>query len=148
MYDPALTVREARAEYFAVSGFAPDGGYGDKWVRLKVGRFALFFPNTQARVRSVKLHDIHHILTEYRTTWIGEAEIAAWELASGCGRHYPAWILNSGALAIGLFLAPRRVCAAFVRGRHSRNLYAGQFEESLLDLTVGELREQLMIPDR
>ncbi len=131
-----------------VSGFAPDGGYGDKWVRLKVGRFAISFPNTQSRVRAVKLHDIHHILTEYATTWIGEAEIGAWEIASGCGRHYPAWFLNFGALAIGLVLGPRRVRAAFIRGRHSRNLYAGQFDDSLLDRTVGELREQLMIPDR
>jgi NADPH:quinone reductase-like Zn-dependent oxidoreductase len=36
----------------------------------------------------VKLHDIHHVLTGYDTTWRGKAEIGAWEIASGCGRHY------------------------------------------------------------
>ena len=140
-------MREARAEYFARSGFAPDGGYGDKWVRLRIGRWAIGFPNTQARVRAVKLHDLHHVLTGYGTTWMGEAEIGAWEIASGCGRHYPAWLLNFGALAIGLLLGPRRVIEAFVRGRHSGNLYSGEFQEHLLDLTVGGLRAELVIPE-
>jgi hypothetical protein len=147
-YEPSLTIRQARDKYFTLSGFASDGGYGDKWVRLKIGRVPLGFPNTPSRVRAVKLHDIHHVLTEYATTWLGEAEIGAWEIASGCGRHYPAWLLNFGALAIGLLLAPRRVFQAFVRGRYSRNLYQNQFQEYLLDLTVGELRAELAIPDR
>ena len=140
------SIREARAAYFARSGFAPDGGYADKWVCLKIGRFAIGFPNTKARVRAVRLHDIHHVLTGYATTWVGEAEIGAWEIASGCGRHYPAWLLNFGAVAVGLVLAPRRVFHAFVRGRHSKNLYSGQFEERLLDYTVDALRSELAIP--
>lgn len=145
---PELTIREARADYFATAGFAQDGGYGNKWVKLKIGRLALAFPNTAARVRSVRLHDIHHVLTEYATTWTGEAEIGAWEIASGCGKYYPAWFLNFGAFAIGLVLAPHRTFRAFVRGRHSRNLYPGQFEERLLACTVGELRTELAIPEQ
>ena len=82
----------------------------------------------------------------YPTTWTGEAEIGAWEIASGCGRHYPAWFLNFGALGIGLLIAPRHVFRAFVRGRHSLNLYHGEFEEGILDATVGEMRAQLAIP--
>jgi hypothetical protein len=146
-YDPNLTIRQARDEYFKSSGFSSDGGYRDKWVKLKAGRFTLAFPNTTSRVRAVKLHDLHHVLTGYATTWTGEAEIGAWEIASGCGRHYPAWFLNFGALAIGLLIAPRRVFEAFLRGRHSENLYAGELEDPLLDCTVRELRAQLMIPD-
>src|SRR5215213_2728485 len=119
-YRDEEVVRAARAEYFAHSGFSSDGGYGDRWVQLKAGGVTVFaFPNTAARVRSVRLHDLHHVLTEYDTTWAGEAEIGAWELASGCGRHYPAWVLNSGAVLIGVFLWPRRVLAAFRRGRRS-----------------------------
>jgi ubiquinone biosynthesis protein Coq4 len=140
------TVRDARTEYFARAGFAPDGGYGDRWVRLKAGGRTVFvFPNTAARVRSVKLHDLHHIVTGYDTSWVGEAEIGAWELASGCGRHYPAWVLNLGAVAIGALLWPRRVAAAFRRGRRSDNLYAGEFREELLDLDVEELRRRLRL---
>src|SRR6266576_6718560 len=47
-YDPALPMRQARAAYFAASGFSPDGGYGDRWVKLKIGRFFLPFSNTAA----------------------------------------------------------------------------------------------------
>jgi hypothetical protein len=144
-FEPEWTMRDCRAKYFSFAGFAPDGGYSDKWVKLKVGRATLAFPNTAARVRSVKLHDLHHVLTEYETTWSGEAEIAAWEIASGCGRHYPAWILNFGAFAIGLLIAPIRIFDAFVRGRRNRNLYRTHFEESLLNRTVGEVRAELSI---
>lgn len=142
--DPALSVREGRALYFARAGFAPDGGYGDAWVRLKAaGRVVIIFPNTKARVRAVRLHDIHHVLTGYDTSWTGEAEIGAWELASGCVRHYPAWALNFGAVAVGLLIAPRRTVRAFLRGRRCANLYRGEFDESLLERKVGELRGEL-----
>ncbi|HVG22548.1 MAG TPA: hypothetical protein VND45_00205 [Thermoanaerobaculia bacterium] len=140
------TIREARAEYFRRAGFASDGGYGDRWVRLKAyGRTVLMFPNTAARTRSVRLHDIHHILTGYETTWAGEAEIGAWELASNCRHHYVAWVLNSGSVIIGMLLWPRRVLAAFRRGRRSRNLYAGEYREELLDREVAELRRELLL---
>src|SRR5215212_7542800 len=146
-YRDEEVVRDARAEYFARSGFSSDGGYGDRWVKLKAaGRTVFAFPNTAARVRSVRLHDIHHVLTEYDTSWAGEAEIGAWELASGCGRHYPAWLLNFAAVAIGAFFWPARVWAAFRRGRRSGNLYATDFSEELLDHTVGDLRRAIGLP--
>lgn len=145
-YPDHLTVAEARAAYFARSGFASDGGYGDRWVHLKVRGVTVFvFPNTASRVRSVRLHDLHHVLTGYDTTWTGEAEIGAWELASGCRRHYPAWVLNLGAVAIGAVLWPRRVLTAFRRGRRSRNLYGGEFSDALLARTVGEFRRDLRL---
>ncbi|MEA2338141.1 MAG: hypothetical protein QOE82_2148 [Thermoanaerobaculia bacterium] len=143
-YAPDAVIRDARERYFAIAGF-DNGGYEDKWVRLKAGPLTVKFPNTAARVRSVKLHDIHHILTEYDTSWIGEAEIGAWEIASGCGRHAVAWTLNLGAFGIGLVIAPRRTYRAFVRGRHSRNLYPTVFREELLDERVGSMRDELSI---
>lgn len=145
-YDDNEKVRDARSTYFARSGFAADGGYADRWVHLKAGGRTLFaFPNTAARVRAVRLHDIHHILTEYDTSWTGEAEIAAWELASGCERHYAAWVLNFAAMALGIVLWPRRVFRAFRRGRRSGNLYRTEFSEELLERSVGELREACRI---
>ncbi len=143
-YAPILTVREARAQYFQANNFG-DGGYNSKWVKVQAGPLPIYFPNTKARVRAVKLHDIHHILTEYDTSLTGEAEIAAWEIASGCKSYYAAWQLNLGALAMGEIFAPRRVYAAFIRGRHALNLYSGVFEESLLDAEVGALRRQLKL---
>ena len=45
------------------------GGYQRRWVRLQAGRLSLYFLNTKARVRAVRLHDLHHVRTGYETTW-------------------------------------------------------------------------------
>jgi hypothetical protein len=136
------TLREARARWFAENGFDADGGYTKRWFRIESRPIPVYLPNLKARVDAVRLHDIHHIVTGYGTDWRGEAEIGAWEIASGCGRYWAAWVLNFGALAFGLIAAPRRTYRAFVRGRHSTNLYAGEFRESLLDERVDALRRR------
>lgn len=141
-YAADLKVRDARQAYFDANGFV-NGGYDDRWVKLTAGPLRIYFPNIPARVRSVKLHDLHHVATGYDTTWTGEAEIGAWEIAAGCGRHWVAWLLNLNAIAIGLVIAPRATVRAFARGRRSRTLYRGAFEERMLEMTVGELREEL-----
>jgi hypothetical protein len=58
-------------------------------------------------------------------------------------------VLNLSALVVGLVIAPRRLFRAFVRGRHSENLYltAGEWSEALLELKVGELRRKLGLAD-
>jgi hypothetical protein len=53
-------------------------------VKLNSGRLKLAFPNTQARIRAVRYHDLHHVVTDYETNWKGESEIGAWEVATGC----------------------------------------------------------------
>lgn len=148
LYDPERTLREERARYFEINGFARDGGYADRWVVLRLGGLPVAaIPNTKARVRAVKLHDLHHVTTGYRTSWCGEAEIAAWELASGCRGYLAAWVLNGLALVYGLLLWPRRMRAAWRRGRSSQNLYREGFRDGLLDETVGELRRRLGLED-
>src|SRR3989440_8358980 len=122
-YPDAMTLEEARALFFARSGLGPDGGYSARWVRIEMNPFPVYFPNTASRVKSAKLHDLHHLALEYKTDWPGEVEIAGWEIASGCGRHPWAWLLNLGAFAVGMALFPRRLYRAFVRGRHAANLY-------------------------
>ena len=141
-YADALTLRDARTQYFAENGF-DDGGYTATWVKVQAGPLPIYFPNTAARVRAVRFHDLHHVATGYTTTWTGEAEIGAWEVASGCAHHYAAWQLNLQALAIGLVIAPQAVYRAFMRGRHTKNLYREEFTESLLSPTVGDLRHRL-----
>lgn len=140
----AETVREARARYFAESGF-DDSGYTARWVKLKAGPFLFWFPNTPSRRRAVRYHDLHHVATGYRTTWIGEAEIGAFEVASGCADHWAAWILNLQAMSLGLLLAPARTFRAFVRGRHAKNLYREPFGDALLEETVASLRARLSL---
>ena len=138
-----LSLREARARWFAANGFDADGGYTKRWFRIESRPIPVYLPNLKARVDAVRLHDIHHIVAGYGTDWRGEAEIGAWEIASGCGRYWAAWVLNSGLFAFGLIAAPRRTWRAFVRGRHSRNLYGGEFRDSLLDESVDALRQRL-----
>ena len=144
VYPDTLTVREARARYFAANGF-DENGYEARWVRLQAGPIPLFILNTNARVRAVRFHDLHHVVTAYDTTWTGEAEIAAWEIASGCAHHYAAWLLNLQAMAIGLLINPEAVFRAFLRGRRSANLYRQAFSDNLLSSTVGEMRRRLYL---
>lgn len=141
-YDDALSVREARQLYFEENGFG-DGGYGDRWVKLMAGPVPIYFPNTAARVEAVRRHDVHHVLTGYATTWTGEAEIGSWEISSGCGRFYAAWVLNLQALIIGVLIAPRAVLRAFAWGRRTGNLYHAGFDEDVLDASLGALRRRL-----
>jgi hypothetical protein len=144
-YPDGLSLREARALFFRNANLGPDGGYGDRWVRVESKPIPFYFPNWPARVASARLHDLHHIAAEYETDWPGEAEIAAWEIASGCAEYYAAWILNFGGFGAGLVLAPGRLFRAFLRGRQAlTNLYMSGIDQSRLDqITVGELRDQL-----
>jgi hypothetical protein len=141
--DLDMTLREARARYFRDNGFEDDGGYAGKWVRIKLGPIPVMFPNTTGRRAALLQHDLHHVATGYDTTLVGEAEIGAWELASGCRHYYAAWMLNMGAVVIGLFLAPRRVCRAFLRGWRCPNLYRIGVDASWPDETVSGLRRRL-----
>jgi hypothetical protein len=143
-YSPELTLREARERYFELNDF-PGGGYEDRWVKVKVGAFPIWFPNVASRKRAVRYHDLHHILTEYETTWRGEAEIGAWEVATGGAGAAVGWLLDLLAFAVGLVIHPRGVYRAFVRGRHSANLFRAEFDDALLAQRVGAKRRELRL---
>ena len=141
-YDDAMTMAAARQRYFDDNGF--DGTYAERWVKLKAGPLPIYFPNAEGRKRAVRFHDLHHVATGYQTDWTGEAEIGAFEIGGGCGPFVWAWMLNLQALAVGIFLAPRAVFRAFVRGRHTGTLYhQGEFHDGLLTQSVGDVRRQL-----
>ena len=140
----SVNLREARAAYFRRAGF-DETSYSDRWVTVRFGRVPFRFPNTKARIEAVRYHDLHHTLTGYDTSLTGESEIAAWEIATGCGRYYVAWILNFFGILIGLIIAPRRTIRAFVRGLGSRNLYARPFDDALPDRPVDDVRRELKI---
>ncbi|PRQ04245.1 hypothetical protein ENSA5_08940 [Enhygromyxa salina] len=146
-YDPDSTMLDARTRYFELNGFGPDGGYSAAWVQVEIGSIPLRIPNTASRVRAVRYHDLHHIVTGYATDMKGESEISAWELASNCRDFYAAWVLNGAAFAYGLLVCPRRVRAAFIRGCHTRNLYDRDFNDALLGRTVAKLRAELALDD-
>jgi len=143
-YDDSLTLREALAIYFEANGFGDDGGYSDTWVYGKFGPVPFAFPNTPARRRAVPLHDIHHVVTGYDTDGVGEGAIGAWEVASGCERHWVAWLLDLNAMAIAFFLDWRAVWRGFKRGRRSRNYYTRSVDDALLATKLGTARRELL----
>jgi len=145
-YPDDVTMREARRRYFEINAFGPNGGYDDAWVDFKLGPLPFPFPNSPARVKAVRYHDLHHVLTGYETTFVGELEISAWEIAAGCKSFVAAWVLNLGGMAGGLFRAPKRTFAAFVRGRRQSTLY-GEDLDALLDEKVGVVRARFAKTD-
>ena len=145
--DSSMTLRAARAVYFERNGLPPDGGYSERWVKLTRNRIPLHFLNTPPRKRAVPYHDLHHILTGYDTSFTGEGEISAWELAAGTSPHWMALLLDLVGMALGLLIAPRRTLRAFVRGRRSRSLYREALSEELLSTSIGAMRTRLGIPE-
>jgi hypothetical protein len=143
LYEPGLTLYEARTVYFQANGFGEDGGYNKKVVHLKLGIFPMVIPNPPSRVEAVKFHDLHHIVSGYQTNWRGEFEISCFEIAAGCGRLWFAWAINLGGVAGGLLFLPRRAVRAWARGRHSGGLYRIPYNQALLDRTVGEVTSSL-----
>jgi hypothetical protein len=140
-----LSVRAARDAYFAASGF-DIAGYAERWVVLRVAGFPVWaLPNVAARRRAVPLHDLHHVATGYDASWVGEAEISAFELGAGCGDYWFARIINLAGIWIGALFAPRRLLFAYARGRASGSLYIRGGAEELLDRDLDQLRAALAL---
>lgn len=138
-------MREARDHFLASNGFYVED-YSARTYTVKLGRLPIRFPNTKAHRWATPLHDLHHILTGYRTDWIGEAEIAAWELRAGC-KTLLVYSLDVAGVVIGLFLSAARVWRAFLAASRQRTLYSDPaLCECVLQMTVGEVRTRLGIP--
>jgi hypothetical protein len=142
-------VKEALRRYFSQYHFK-DGGYGDKFFHIKLGFLSIPFPNTRDRIAAVKIHDLHHLATGYNADMNGDVEIGGWEYASGCGKYYMGWFLNSGSFIYGLLFRQASLYRAFMQGRRVRkNLcYDTTYDEQLLSCTVGDLRKRIGIIER
>lgn len=144
-HSDSLLLKEARDLFLASNGLSLQD-YAAPTFSIGVFGLTLKFPNTATRKRVVPLHDLHHVLTGYETTWVGEAEIGAWELRAGCNA-FIAYFLNGGGVIIGLFLSPHRVWHAFRAAKGQRTLYFDSLPyERLLQVTVREARQRLGIP--
>lgn len=111
---------------------------------VKIGPMPYPIPNTRSRKRAVKIHDLNHLVTGYKTDKAGELEISAWELASGgCQNYVAAWILDLVGMFSGLFICPRRTVRAFLLGRQQQNLYPYALDE-LLALPVVEAQVRIL----
>ncbi|MCB9737925.1 MAG: hypothetical protein H6747_01580 [Deltaproteobacteria bacterium] len=141
-YDPAETLRQARDRYFEANGFGGDGGYSKKWEIIKIGPLPIPIRNTAGRVAAIRFHDLHHVIGGFDTDLAGEGEISAFELGGGCGSYTFAWGINFQGMLFGLRW-PGQLLRGWVRGRRGRTLYHSDWDEALLDRTVGEVRHEM-----
>ncbi len=140
VYDDNSLMKDALSQLFNRFNIPADA-YTAKTFVIRVGKIPVPVPNIPARVQIARYHDLHHIITGYPANWRGEAEIGAWELATGCRTSFVAWFLNTGAVIVGLFTHPYAVLKAFKRGLKTRtNLYHNFEYETLLRMTVNEVR--------
>ena len=145
IFADALTVQEARDRFLAENNFKL-ADYSAPTYTVKLLGIPLKFPNTRAHQWATPLHDLHHVLTGYRTDWIGEAEIGAWELRAGC-KTLDVYLLDLGGVVIGMFLSPARIWRAFRGAKGARTLYRdAELCESVWQMTVGDARARLGIP--
>jgi hypothetical protein len=136
-----LTVRDGRDRYLAENALSTDS-YTARKFRVPLGPIRIVLPNPGL----LPLHDIHHVVTGYDTGIVGEAEISAFELRTGC-RSRIVLLLCVGAIFFGMFLAPRRVLRSWRRSRGLRSLYHADIPyDALLGMDVTELRRTLGIP--
>jgi hypothetical protein len=99
VYADDLLVQEARDLHLAANGFYLRD-YEAPTFTIRIFGLSLKFPNAEAHKRAVPLHDLHHLVTGYRTDWVGEAEIGAWELRGGCN-SFITYFLNGSGVVIG-----------------------------------------------
>jgi hypothetical protein len=135
------SMREALEAHLATSGLPPDAGDSDPFAVVRIFYLPYPIPNTRTRKRAVRIHDLNHLVSGYKTDRIGELEISAWELASGgCRDYIAAWVLDLAGLLGGLIVAPKRTVRSFLVGRRQQNLYRFEYGE-LLNLSVDDARQ-------
>ncbi len=107
-----------------------DAWLDTNWLTIKMfGHFVPVFP-AWGMHNALSMHDVHHALTGYNTKLAGEAETAAWEIASGgCGFNLFFWIDRLVILLPAALIIPRRMFRAFRRGLGCRNLYRRRQED-------------------
>lgn len=141
-----MKIEEALNRHFVSSGIYAEGCTRDDWyaghaVMLRAGAWRIPFPILR-RSGPIILHDVHHMLTGYPPTWKGEAEVAAWEIASGgCGWHPLYWLDRLTFLVLGLVAAPAATLRAVRRGLRGHNLF-GEDSEAVLRQELGAVRAQ------
>lgn len=140
-----MTVRDALASYFERRGIKPhdesiDQWLSEKWVHMTIlGRRVPVKPIYGYKPVLI-IHDVHHLLAGYETTWTGEFEVAAWELGSGgCEGYLLMWGNRFLTTFLGLVFARQATRAAYRRGTRERNLYAFDCR-SILACDVDALR--------
>ncbi|MCD6020125.1 MAG: uncharacterized protein K0S53_3246 [Bacteroidetes bacterium] len=137
--------REILHQFYIDNNLDDDGGQKSSSVKVELTKkIHFYFPNFDARRKAVMKHDIHHLVTGYSTSLIGESEISAWEIASGCKSYWFAFFIDTSGFMMGLPINFIRVLKAFSRGRRTKNLYSDHIStDQAMDMKIGELKRVL-----
>ncbi len=143
-----LTPGQILKTFYKEHDLPVDGGVFEPRVKIIIAKgFSIYIPNFDARRKTVLKHDIHHLLTGYSTHFKGETEISAWEIGSGCRHYWMGWMLDMQGLMLGLFFNLSGVFRAFVRGKHSINLYSDLIDnKAIVDMPISEILKVIKIP--
>jgi len=134
-------VRAARDRYLRESGYTV-ASYSDPRFSIAIGPLTL----TMRNPGKVHFHDLHHVVSGYKTGLVGEGEVSTYELRAGCN-SVMVLVLCLGASAIGFVLSPRRIIRAWRRARKTKTLYDSLVPyETILDMDLENLRRSLNIP--
>jgi hypothetical protein len=138
--DSSHSVGEALASFYAAQGLPDIGVHTARYWRIELRPLSIPMPNFGWRRRALPIHDLHHVVTGYPCTPVGEFEMAAWEFAAGRYPHPGATAFCLPLVGAGAVLAPRRTWHAWLRGRSSRTLYAQGLTPAILSTELGTLR--------
>lgn len=142
-----LPIGTLLTDFYRANNLPEDGGENDRWFYLTFGPVHVPVPNTKGRRAIVYLHDIHHMILGYDTSWKGEAMVSAWEIATGMGKLWTGWLLSASVFVVGVWVFPKATFRAFVQGRRSRGVIAlRQSKEALLAQSIPQLRQATGLP--
>lgn len=143
------TPRQILSQFYIDNNLPPDGGQSCSSVKIELTKkISFYFPNFDERRRAVIKHDIHHLVTGYKTNITGESEISAWEIGSNCKTYWAAFLIDTSGLMIGLPFNFWGVLKAFAKGRKTKNLYHDTISmEESLDMPIEELKIHLGLTD-
>jgi hypothetical protein len=139
------TISDKLNSFYQDYNLGDEGGNQLSYVIIEITSFfKVYIPNWDNRRKAVLRHDIHHLLTGYKSEILGEFEIAAWEIGSGCMNYFAAYLLNSGGLIAGIFLYPRPTFKAFILGCRTTNLYQMSLsDDDMKSSTIEELKNKI-----
>ncbi len=146
---PDISVREARDAYLTENGFGIEQ-YDSDSVTANFWGIRVPVPNPPSRKLAIRYHDLHHVMTGYGTDPTGEAEVSVWEVRRGIRvfAFYVRLLVLTG-LFLGLFHSPRAVRTAW-KASKGNPLPKPTMDhyESLLELTLGDLRREYGVPEQ
>lgn len=136
------TPNEILNTFYSQYNLGEEGGIKLSYVIIVFFKFLkVYIPNWDNRRKAVLRHDIHHLLTGYKSIMTGEFQIAAWEIGSGCMNYWAAYILNSGGLLLGIPLYFTPTFRAFILGCRTSNLYQIEMDDNeLKNMKISDLK--------